>query len=98
MHFAFETFRFDVMAQKLYDFTWHEYCDWYLELTKLVLREGTPRLRPPPGECSSRYSKPYRLMHPIIPFLTETLWHSGTAARPPCPRLTAPTLSGTETP
>ena len=87
VHFAFETFRFDVMAQKLYDFTWHEYCDWYLELTKPVLREGTPRFRPPPGERSSRYSKPYSAScTPSSPSSRKRFgaqWHRGSASRGP---------------
>ena len=77
VHFAFETFRFDVMAQKLYDFTWHEYCDWYLELTKPVLREGTPEAQAAARRTLLEVLETLlRLMHPIIPFLTETLWRT----------------------
>jgi len=89
VHFAFETFRFDVMAQKLYDFTWHEYCDWYLELTKPVLREGTPEAQAAARRTLLEVLETLlRLMHPIMPFLTETLW------RTVAPRLglTGPTL------
>ena len=89
VHFAFETFRFDVMAQKLYDFTWHEYCDWYLELTKPVLREGTPEAQATARRTLLEVLETLlRLMHPIMPFLTETLW------RTVAPRLglTGPTL------
>jgi valyl-tRNA synthetase len=89
VHFAFETFRFDVMAQKLYDFTWHEYCDWYLELTKPVLREGTPEAQAAARRTLLEVLETLlRLMHPIMPFLTETLWR--TVA--PRLRLTGPTL------
>ena len=77
VHFAFETFRFDVMAQKLYDFTWHEYCDWYLELTKPVLREGTPEAQAAARRTLLEVLETLlRLMHPIMPFLTETLWRT----------------------
>ena len=83
VHFAFETFRFDVMAQKLYDFTWHEYCDWYLELTKPVLREGTPEAQAAAGERSSRYSKPYSAScTPSSPSSRKRFgaqWHRGSA-------------------
>ena len=77
VHFAFDTFRFDVMAQKLYDFTWHEYCDWYLELTKPVLREGTPEAQAAARRTLLEVLETLlRLMHPIMPFLTETLWRT----------------------
>ncbi len=75
VHFAFDTFRFDVMAQKLYDFTWHEYCDWYLELTKPVLREGDPAAQAGARRTLLEVLETLlRLMHPVMPFLTETLW------------------------
>jgi valyl-tRNA synthetase len=75
VHEAFETFRFDLASQALYEFTWNQFCDWYLELTKPVLFKG--------NEAQQRATRHtlvnvleglLRLMHPIMPFITETIW------------------------
>jgi valyl-tRNA synthetase len=75
VHHAFETFRFDLASQALYEFTWNQFCDWYLELTKPVLFKG--------NEAQQRATRHtlvnvleglLRLMHPIMPFITETIW------------------------
>ncbi|TRX53873.1 valine--tRNA ligase [Thalassomonas sp. M1454] len=75
VHTAFETFRFDLAAQALYEFTWNQFCDWYLELTKPVLFKG--------NEAEQRATRHtlvnilealLRLMHPIMPYITETIW------------------------
>ncbi|MGD9107728.1 MAG: valine--tRNA ligase [Gammaproteobacteria bacterium] len=76
-HEHFKTYRFDLLAQELYDFTWHEYCDWYLELTKPVLLGDDEN-----AKNSARYTLIYvlenllKLLHPIIPFVTEKLWQT----------------------
>ncbi len=75
VHLAFETYRFDLLAQHVYDFVWHEYCDWYLELTKPVLRSGAPDAqRSARVTLISVLESVLRIAHPIIPFLTETIW------------------------
>ena len=75
VHEAFDTFRFDLASQALYEFTWNQFCDWYLELTKPVLFKG--------NEAQQRGTRHtlvnvleglLRLMHPIMPFITETIW------------------------
>ena len=76
-HQHFESYRFDLLAQNLYDFVWHEYCDWYLELSKTVLydeqalssmKRGTRRT------LALVLTQIIKLLHPIIPFITETIW------------------------
>jgi valyl-tRNA synthetase len=74
---AFEGYRFDHAAQAIYEFTWNEYCDWYLELSKPVLisadsstaaRRGTRRTLVQVLETL------LRLTHPLMPFITEEIW------------------------
>ncbi len=77
IHDAIEHYRFDHMAQALYEFTWNEYCDWYLELTKPVLmnedstdaaKRGTRRTLIQVLEAL------LRLAHPLMPYITEEIW------------------------
>lgn len=71
-------YRFDLAAQALYEFTWNEYCDWYLELSKPTLNPDVnydPKL-----VLGLRYTlitileELLRVMHPFMPYITETLW------------------------
>ncbi len=71
-----ENYRLDLAAQDLYEFTWHEYCDWYLELSKPVLQgNGTPA-----EQAATRLTLVtvletlLRCLHPIMPFITEEIW------------------------
>ncbi|CAH9017952.1 valine--tRNA ligase [Candidatus Nitrosacidococcus sp. I8] len=74
---SFATYRFDHGAQALYDFTWNEYCDWYLEFAKPILNS------PETSEVQKQGTRQtlieiletlLRLLHPIIPFITEEIW------------------------
>ena len=80
VHEAFDTYRFDLASQALYEFTWNQFCDWYLELTKPVL---FPKNEEQVNEAQQRGTRHtlvnvleglLRLMHPIMPFITETIW------------------------
>lgn len=75
VHEALNTYRFDLAAQTLYEFTWNEFCDWYLELTKPVLNGGSDaELRGTRYTLVTTLEALLRLMHPITPFITEAIW------------------------
>ncbi len=73
----FEAYRLDLAAHAIYEFTWHEFCDWYLELSKPVLQSETA------SDAEQRGTRRtlvevletlLRVMHPIMPFITEEIW------------------------
>jgi valyl-tRNA synthetase len=75
VHEAFDTFRFDLASQALYEFTWNQFCDWYLELTKPILFKGNEaQQRGTRHTLVNVLENLLRLMHPIMPFITETIW------------------------
>jgi len=75
VHEAFDTFRFDLASQALYEFTWNQFCDWYLELTKPVFFKGTEaQQRAARHTLVNVLESLLRLMHPIMPYITETIW------------------------
>ena len=79
---AIDNYRFDQAAQAIYEFTWNEYCDWYLELCKPVLNSD-PAGETATSEAARRGTRRtlvrvleslLRLTHPIMPFITEEIW------------------------
>jgi len=77
VHASFASYRLDLAAHALYEFTWHEFCDWYLELTKPVLTDAAAH---PAAILGTRQTLAetlgsiLRLLHPLMPFVTEELW------------------------
>lgn len=74
---ALDTYRFDMAASILYEFTWNQFCDWYLELTKSELANGNEaQQRAARHTLISILEALLRLAHPIIPFITEAIWQN----------------------
>lgn len=71
-----ERFELGIAVQKLYDFIWDVFCDWYIELAKIRLQKGEE-----PAQCAKRVliyvmSNVLKLLHPFMPFVTEEIWQS----------------------
>lgn len=76
-HGALKSYRYDLFAQTLYDFTWNEFCDWYLELSKPILtsENSSPELlRGTRHTLVHALETLLRLLHPVMPFITEEIW------------------------
>jgi valyl-tRNA synthetase len=77
---ALATYRFHEAANRIYDFFWGEFCDWYLELIKprLNYEEGTDETaaRAACANLVSLFDSSLRLLHPVMPFITEEIWHA----------------------
>lgn len=76
---ALAHYRFDLLAQNLYEFVWNEYCDWYVEFAKCVLYDEHTQ---PSQKLSTQITlleileTLLRLLHPLMPFITEEIWHT----------------------
>ncbi|NRA53876.1 MAG: valine--tRNA ligase [Gammaproteobacteria bacterium] len=70
-----DTYRFDLAAQAIYEFTWNQFCGWYLELTKPILFKGTEaQKRGTRKTLVEVLETTLRLLHPLMPFITEEIW------------------------
>jgi valyl-tRNA synthetase len=77
-HEGIKTYRFDLASQALYEFTWDEYCSWYIELSKTTLNSDTASEAEKRGTLFTLLNvleTLQRALHPFIPFITEELWH-----------------------
>ena len=77
VHSHFASYRLDLAAQAIYEFTWHEFCDWYLELSKPVLQSDSASDELKRGTQRTLIEvleSLLRLLHPLMPFVTEEIW------------------------
>jgi len=84
---SLQTYRFDEAANRIYDFFWGELCDWYIELIKprLNFEEGADT-GPAKLACANLvnlFEASLRLLHPVMPFITEEIWHAMYDGKPP---------------
>ena len=80
---GFADYRLDIVANALYEFTWNEFCDWYVELSKAVLQSDTASEAQKRGTRATLISTLevlLRALHPLAPFITEEIWQRVRAA------------------
>jgi valyl-tRNA synthetase len=82
---ALEVYRFDLYAKACYDFFWGDFCDWYLESTKVLLKNASTKAETL-TTLVTVLDGALRLMHPVIPFITETLWEKLDEVAPTRPQ------------
>jgi valyl-tRNA synthetase len=84
MNEAIQAYRFDNACHVIYQFFWGEFCDWYLELIKPRLNsEDKPTVARACANLVALFEAALRLLHPIMPFITEEIWHALYDQKPP---------------
>lgn len=81
VHHYFETYRFDLLSNTIYEFVWHEYCDWYLELSKPILQDEHALSALKRGTRKTLIhvlDQILKMLHPLMPFITEEIWQRTT--------------------
>ena len=71
---SIDAYEFNIAAMKLYQFIWHEFCDWYIELSKEPLKAGGERQAATRWVLINVFDKMLRLLHPFMPFVSEEIW------------------------
>jgi valyl-tRNA synthetase len=87
VHTHLGSYRFDLAARALYEFTWNEYCDWYLELTKPLLAPGGASAAAQAGTRRTLITvleALLRALHPLMPFITEEIWQKAAPVAGAC--------------
>jgi valyl-tRNA synthetase len=84
---ALESYRFHEAANRIYDFFWGDFCDWYIELIKGRLNAEGPAGTEAAGvacrNLMNLFEASLRLLHPVMPFITEEIWHAIYNVNPP---------------
>jgi valyl-tRNA synthetase len=80
---ALQTYRFHEASNQIYDFFWGEFCDWYLELIKSRLNAEGETAKIACSNLVYLFETSLRLLHPIMPFITEEIWHAIYEGKPP---------------
>ena len=80
---AWQTYRFHEAANRIYDFFWGDFCDWYIELVKPRLAAEKASAGIACGNLVSLFEASLRLLHPVMPFITEEIWHAVYDGNPP---------------
>ncbi|HEY1262514.1 MAG TPA: valine--tRNA ligase [Terriglobales bacterium] len=79
---ALATYRFHEAANRIYDFFWGDLCDWYIEMIKPRLNSAADA-RPVCGNLVNLFDASLRLLHPVMPFISEEVWHAIYEGKPP---------------
>ncbi|MBI3013928.1 MAG: valine--tRNA ligase [Candidatus Tectomicrobia bacterium] len=71
---SLDSYKFNEAAGQLYQFVWHEFCDWYLEMAKPRLAQSSPERQTSRQILQEVLDAALRLLHPFMPFITEEIW------------------------